>query len=281
MSATGGASGNPVTFSSTTLGVCTITGSTVTGVTLGTCTIAADQLGNTNYYAAPQVLQSLVVIDTTVRLNDTGLDRCWDGSALVICSPTNSGNAAVHPRQDARFGRDPTAAAGQLNKVGAGDKGFDFTRVCMSGEMAGQGACPANQVQGTGANQWACTRDNVTHRIWSLDRTIYDWVSATTTYPAAMNASNRCGYNTGWRLPTRRELFSIVHSGRSNPTIDTAYFPGTPIISPPATWDAYYWSGDIFAVALTEAWVVDFEAGYTFAWAQTHYHYARLVRSAP
>lgn len=280
VSATGGASGNSVTFSSMTLGVCTITGSTVTGVTLGTCTIAADQLGDANYYPAPQVLQSLVVIDTTVRLNDTGLDKCWDGSALVTCSPTNSGNTALHPRQDARFGRDAAAAAGQLNKVGAGDKGFDFTRVCMSGEMAGQGSCPATPVQGTGTNQWACTRDNVTHRIWSLDSTIYNWLSATTTYPAAMNATNRCGYNTGWRLPTRRELFSIVHSGRSNPTIDTTYFPGTPIVSPPGM-RSYYWSADSSYVAMTEAWIVDFEAGYTFDWAKTNYLYARLVRSGP
>jgi len=281
VSATGGASGNPVTFSSTTLGVCTISGSTVTAVTLGSCTIAADQLGNANYYAAPQVAQSLVVIDTTLRLNDTGLDKCWDGSALLVCSPTNSGNAALHPRQDARFGRDAAAAAGQLYKVGAGDKGFDFTRVCMSGEMAGQGNCPANPVQGTGANQWACTRDNVTHRIWSLDSTVYNWVSASTTYPAAMNASNRCGYNTGWRLPTRRELFSIVHSGRSNPTIDTAYFPGTPVVSYPSIPVSYYWSADSSYSAMTEAWIVDFEAGYTFDWAKTHYIYARLVRSGP
>lgn len=64
MSATGGASGNPVTFTSTTTGVCTVSGtngSTVTGVTAGTCTIAANQAGNTNYTAATQVTQSLTV----------------------------------------------------------------------------------------------------------------------------------------------------------------------------------------------------------------------------
>jgi len=58
LSANGGGSGNPVTFSSQTTGVCTTTGSdgsTVAGLTAGTCTIAADQAGNADYNAAPQV----------------------------------------------------------------------------------------------------------------------------------------------------------------------------------------------------------------------------------
>ena len=61
VSATGGASGNPVVFTSQTTGVCTISGSPVTGVTVGTCTIAANQAGNANYYPAPQVMQSFSV----------------------------------------------------------------------------------------------------------------------------------------------------------------------------------------------------------------------------
>ena len=61
VSATGGASGNPVTFSSQTTGVCTVAGSTVTGVSAGTCTIAANQASNSNYTAAPQVTQSFSI----------------------------------------------------------------------------------------------------------------------------------------------------------------------------------------------------------------------------
>jgi hypothetical protein len=64
VSATGGASGNPVIFSSNTPAVCTVSGtngSTVTGVSAGTCTIAANQAGNANYNAAPQVTQSFNV----------------------------------------------------------------------------------------------------------------------------------------------------------------------------------------------------------------------------
>ena len=277
VNATGGASGNPVTFSSTTMSVCTTSGSTVTGVTVGVCTIAADQAGNANYFAAPQVLQMIqsLVLDPALRLNDTGQADCWDGTALVACSAANSGNAAAYPRQDGRFGRDAAAAAGQLNKVGAGDKGFDYTRVCMSGELAGQGACPANPVQGTGANQWACTKDNVTHRIWSLESGYGNWSTyAASTYPAAMNASNRCGYNTGWRLPTRRELFSISHHGRTYPAIDTGYFPGTGDSN-------YYASANTVLSNPGNAWVVFFGAGTSGSGSKSDSYYVRLVRSVP
>ncbi|MDH3342387.1 MAG: fibronectin type III domain-containing protein [Gammaproteobacteria bacterium] len=61
VSATGGASGNAVTFGSTTPSVCSVSGSTVTGIIAGTCTIAANQAGNTNYSAAPQATQSITV----------------------------------------------------------------------------------------------------------------------------------------------------------------------------------------------------------------------------
>ena len=61
LTATGGASGNPVTFASQTSGVCTVNGNTVTLAAAGTCTIAADQAGNASYAAAPQVVQSFSV----------------------------------------------------------------------------------------------------------------------------------------------------------------------------------------------------------------------------
>ena len=64
LSATGGTSGNPVTFTSQTTGVCTVSGTngaTVTALTAGTCTIAANQLGNASYAAATQVTQSITV----------------------------------------------------------------------------------------------------------------------------------------------------------------------------------------------------------------------------
>ncbi|MEI6622792.1 MAG: hypothetical protein WCP28_12885, partial [Actinomycetes bacterium] len=47
-------SGLPVTFSTATPAVCTVSGTTVTLVTVGTCTLHANQAGNSTYNAAPQ-----------------------------------------------------------------------------------------------------------------------------------------------------------------------------------------------------------------------------------
>ena len=58
-------SGLPLTFSSLTGDVCTVSGSTVTPRSVGTCIIAANQGGNGNYNAAAQVTQTLVIdVDT-------------------------------------------------------------------------------------------------------------------------------------------------------------------------------------------------------------------------
>jgi hypothetical protein len=64
--ATGGGSGNPVTFSidASATSVCSSSGangSTISFIGTGTCQVNADQAGNTNFYAAPTVSQSFSV----------------------------------------------------------------------------------------------------------------------------------------------------------------------------------------------------------------------------
>jgi predicted outer membrane repeat protein len=54
-------SGLAITFTSTTPKVCTVSGTTVTGVSTGTCAITASQPGDINYSAAASVSQSLTV----------------------------------------------------------------------------------------------------------------------------------------------------------------------------------------------------------------------------
>ncbi|MBE5314054.1 MAG: fibronectin type III domain-containing protein [Xanthomonadales bacterium] len=67
-------SGLPVTFTSATTGVCTITaGGTLSFLTTGTCTINADQAGDATYDAAPRVSQSFAVINAPIdAVNDSG-----------------------------------------------------------------------------------------------------------------------------------------------------------------------------------------------------------------
>ncbi|MES2521287.1 MAG: hypothetical protein V4617_01220 [Gemmatimonadota bacterium] len=69
--ATGGASGNPVTFSSLTPATCTVSGATATFVTAGSCTLAADQASSATYAAAPQVTQLLTVTQRTQAITVT------------------------------------------------------------------------------------------------------------------------------------------------------------------------------------------------------------------
>jgi hypothetical protein len=61
LSATGGGSGNPVTFSVLS-GPGSISGNTLTMLGAGTIVVAANQAANTNYSAAPQVTQTISVL---------------------------------------------------------------------------------------------------------------------------------------------------------------------------------------------------------------------------
>jgi hypothetical protein len=66
LSATGGTSGNPVTFSILfDSAFATLSGNKLTITGLGTVVVAANQAGNANYAAAPEVVRTIVVNKTT------------------------------------------------------------------------------------------------------------------------------------------------------------------------------------------------------------------------
>jgi hypothetical protein len=71
-SATGGSSGNPVTFTSLTSATCTVSGAQVSLIALGTCSIAANQAGSPGYAAAPQVVQTFEVTSSFNMLSRCG-----------------------------------------------------------------------------------------------------------------------------------------------------------------------------------------------------------------
>ncbi|HJR72113.1 MAG TPA: autotransporter domain-containing protein, partial [Luteimonas sp.] len=70
VSATGGGSGNPVVFASTTPAVCTVAGSTVTMQSAGNCALTADQAGNANYDPAPQASLSVTIAAATQAISN-------------------------------------------------------------------------------------------------------------------------------------------------------------------------------------------------------------------
>ncbi|MBP9737385.1 MAG: DUF1566 domain-containing protein [Rhodoferax sp.] len=222
-------------------------------------------------------------------LNDTGQTQCVNASnVLGACDDASTGNAATHPRQDGRFGRDVASPT----KIGGGAAGFDFTPLDASGSpiaLTGSPAVPSATPR--------CVKDNVTKLIWEVKTTsglqssahYYAWGSNpggnycggtvtpcnTNAYIAALNAADLCGETANdWRLPTRRELLSIVHYGLpdySTAMIDVAYFPNTQ-----ANW---YWTSDTYAPNPGYAWFVYFGGGGTGADSEPDSSYVRLVRS--
>jgi hypothetical protein len=96
-------SGLTVSFSSTTTGVCTVSGSTVTIVTAGTCIIAANQAGNTNYNPAPEVTQSITISAPLITFTGNAYSRKTHGNGvgvkdLPLADATINGAFTVEPR---------------------------------------------------------------------------------------------------------------------------------------------------------------------------------------
>jgi hypothetical protein len=73
VAATGGGSGNPVTFSVGTGSVCILSGSaTYTMISnSGFCYVVANQAGNSNYAAAPQVTETVTAVKTVTKVAPT------------------------------------------------------------------------------------------------------------------------------------------------------------------------------------------------------------------
>ena len=214
-------------------------------------------------------------------LNDTGITFC--GGAT---SGNNSTCLGTDPAgQDRNYGRDAAALAGTLPpKVGgsASVNGFDFSKISNSGTVLLAGA-----LQGVGAGDWACTKDNVTGLLWEVKTDTglrgmshsYTWFKtgspdgnngtpAATTgtatcatlgrcdtekYVQDVNAAGLCGATTGWRMPTVKELEGIADLGRVGPAIDPIYFLNTP--------SSYVWSGSPYPGNSSSCWGVDFGGG--------------------
>jgi hypothetical protein len=227
----------------------------------------------------------------TGLLNDTGQTQCVDGNnVLTTCSQTTTGDAATGsagvPRQDGRFGRDVASPS----KTGGGAAGFDFTPLDASGTAIALTGIPA-----VPSATPRCVKDNITNLIWEVKTSSglqssshsYSWGSSTPyspscsssvspcntdAYIAALNAANVCGETANdWRLPTRRELLSLVHYGTQSPAIDVNYFP--------ATQSDWYWTSETYAPFPDLAWIVDFYVGNPDAGSKSVSYFVRLVRS--
>jgi hypothetical protein len=111
-------SGLTTTLRSTTPNVCSLNGNTVTGVTFGTCIINANQAGNSDFFAAPQVTSNIAVTkaNQTISLVCTPLNIAVNGTATCTASAT-SGLAVSLSVVDATI---CTLASGTVTGVAAG-----------------------------------------------------------------------------------------------------------------------------------------------------------------
>ncbi|WP_339136249.1 MAG: DUF1566 domain-containing protein [Candidatus Electrothrix sp. GW3-4] len=236
-------------------------------------------------------------------LNDTGIT--WSGNyasgnnTTCISSSTPDGDNVV-TAQDCSHGRDTN-----FNDDSDGDAGFSYTKLDSNGvPLTDQDAVYAD-------TPWECVQDNVTGLIWEVktdDGWLHDKDDTYTWYntdPSSNGgadgddgaANNTCyGYNSSislaycnteayvqrvnfygwcggsdWRMPTLKELESLVHYGRSNPAIDTSYFPNAISSS--------VWSWSPFADAPAFAWFIYFDSGNSHFYFRNGSFAVRLVRS--
>lgn len=111
--------------------------------------------------------------------------------------------------------------------------------------------------------------DNVTGLMWQKegDNMEKTWADAGTYCDSLTLAGH-----SGWRLPSKKELMSIVdrNSPKPGPTINITYFPNT--------YADYYWSSTTSAYSTDGAWCVYFGYGNVGGYGKSGLNYVRCVR---
>ena len=89
------------------------------------------------------------------------------------------------------------------------------------------------------------------------------------TFAARLNQHALCGY-ADWRVPTRKELLTLVDYGQAPPMIDSDLFPSS---------GEFVWSGTPLALQSSSAWGVYFNYGNSFSIDRRNERQVRLVRA--
>jgi hypothetical protein len=89
------------------------------------------------------------------------------------------------------------------------------------------------------------------------------------SYTERVNAHALCGY-ADWRLPTRKEVLTLIDYGQGAPMIEGDYFPSSGKV---------VWSGTPLALKSSSAWIVNFDYGNSFSIDRRNTRKVRLVRA--
>lgn len=114
----------------------------------------------------------------------------------------------------------------------------------------------------------ATVTDTFTGLLWqrSVTSTTFDWAGAK-TYCANLTLAG----SSAWRLPTVKELHSIVDPTRHNPAVDPAIFPDTPA--------NFFWTATPYVgPAPGYGWYVQFVTGASNAQDPNFAYHVRCVR---
>jgi hypothetical protein len=117
------------------------------------------------------------------------------------------------------------------------------------------------------AQSWVMVLDNETNFIWEVKQNkdgvkdydnpndadnTYNWVESNQKFVNALNAARLGGFSD-WRLPSLKELKTLVDSNRKNPAISADYFPNTQ--------SSLYWTSTTYASSMNTVWCVNFFFG--------------------
>lgn len=108
-------SGLAVSFSSLTPGVCSVSGSTVSGLVAGNCTIAANQAGSTSINAAAQVTQTIVVASSfasVIEYYHAGFGHYFVTGSATEAAAIDSGSIKGWARTGQTYGVYSASATG-------------------------------------------------------------------------------------------------------------------------------------------------------------------------
>ena len=229
-------------------------------------------------------------------MNDTGVSAQATDTAITV----NQQN--LWPGQDAQRGGDVIHQSGLLEKAGEGEAGFDFTKLNSNGDE-----------QDAASGTFSCVRDNITGLVWEVKTATgglhhsgntYSWYQTadnggfegdingaatactltncnTNAFVEQVNTQGLCGFYD-WRLPTHRELMTLVHFGITDAAmIDPDFYPNTGNIASQPLW---YWTTNPGADGVQDdsaqnTWAIDFASGVDNFLNKSEAARVRLVRA--